>query len=128
MSTRGAELIEEPLTPELVAARYRELCEDPRFDHLQGKIEIDYWGRITMSPASNLHGVLQMRLGQRCAPLGGQAIAEASILTSLGVTVADVAWASAEFMRAHAGETPFGSAPELCIEIASPSDSRRALR
>lgn len=42
--------------------------------------------------------------------------------------VADVACASAEFMRAHGAETPFVSAPELCVEIASPSNSRKALR
>ena len=123
-----AEIIEQPLTPQALAARYRELCDDPRYALWQGKFEIDVWGGITMSPASNLHGVLQMRLGQRFAPLGGQAIAEASILTRLGVTVADVAWASTEFMHAHGTETPFTQAPEICIEMASPSNSRKALR
>ena len=30
-------------------------------------------------------------------------------------------------MAAHGDETPFTSAPELCIEIASPSNSRKEL-
>ena len=31
-------------------------------------------------------------------------------------------------MRAHGTETPLTQAPELCIEIASPSNSRKALQ
>ena len=122
------EVIEAPLTRDTLAARYRELCADPFFANLPGKIELDNWGRIFMSPASNYHGLLQIRLGQRLAPLGGQAFAEASLVTSIGLLVADVAWASAEFMRAHGYETPFTQAPELCIEIASPSNSLKELR
>lgn len=121
------ELIEAPLSPEALGARYRELCDDPRFANLPGKIELDVWGRIVMSPASNLHGMLQMRLGQRLATLGGQAFAEASVLTPSGVLVADVAWGSAEFLGTHGCETPFTRAPEICIEVVSPSDVRKAL-
>jgi Uma2 family endonuclease len=123
-----SEIIEEPLTRDALAARYRELCDDPRYAQLQGKFEIDFWGRIVMSPASNLHSMLQSRLSQRLLALAGQAFVEASILTRLGVTVADVAWASMEFMREHGTETPFTQAPDMCIEIASPSNSRKELR
>ena len=123
-----SELIEEPLTREALAERYRQLCADPRLANLQGKIELDLWGRILMSPASNYHGMLQITLGQRLASLGGKAIAEASVITSAGILVADVAWASEEFMRGHGTQTPFTQAPEICIEIASPSNSRKELR
>ena len=124
----NAEIIQAPLNDEALAARYRELCANPLLANLPGKIELDLWGRILMSPASNYHGVLQIRIGQRLAPLGGQAIAEASVVTSIGLLVADVAWASAEFMREHGTETPFTRGPELCIEIASPSNSVKELR
>jgi len=123
-----SEVIELPLTAEALGERFRELCADPRFGNLPGKLELDLWGRILMSPASNQHSVIQTRLARRLGALGGEPIVEASVMTSLGVLVADVAWASAEFMRAHAGETPFAQAPELCIEIASPSNSRNELR
>jgi len=122
------EVIEAPLSSEELAARYRALCEDPRFENLPGKIELDSWGRILMSPATNYHGMLQMRLGQRLAALGGQAFSEASVVTKAGLLVADVAWGSDEFMRAHGSETPFTRAPELCMEIASPSNSAKELR
>ena len=35
------EVIHQPLTPEALGIRYRDLCDDPRFANLQGKIEID---------------------------------------------------------------------------------------
>ena len=121
------ELIESPLSGEELAARYRALCEDPLYANVPGKIELDVWGRLLMSPPSNYHGAVQFRLGQRLAALGGQVFVEASVLTTAGVLVADIAWASAEFMRRHRFETPFPSAPELCIEVVSPSNSVKEL-
>ncbi|HLE65557.1 MAG TPA: Uma2 family endonuclease [Burkholderiales bacterium] len=121
------EVIDKPLTRDALGERYRGLCADPRFANLPGKIELDVWGRILMSPATNYHGMLQVRLGQRLASLGGQAFSEASVVTSIGLLVADLAWASPEFMRAHGTETPFTQAPALCIEIASPSNSLKEL-
>jgi len=107
--------------------RYRDLCEDRRFANLPGKIELDLWGRILMSPASNYHSAVQTALSARLGALGGRAFVEASVLTPTAVLVADVAWASADFMRAHGFETPFSRAPEVCVEVASPSNSRKEL-
>lgn len=121
------ELIETPLSSEELAVRYRGLCEDLRFANLPGKIELDVWGRILMSPASNYHSAVQTALSGKLAALGGRAFVEASVLTPTGVLVADVAWASDEFMRTHGFETPYTRAPELCVEVASPSNSRKEL-
>jgi len=126
--SQAPEVIQSPLSREELGLRYRRLCDDPRFENLPGKIELDPWGRILMSPASNYHGILQGRLCQRLAVLGGQALVEASVVTAAGLLVADVAWASEDFLRSHGQETPFTSAPELCIEVASPSNSARELR
>lgn len=123
-----AEVIEQPLTPEALGAMYRRLCDDPCFASIPGKIELDPWGRMVMRPASNYHGMVKFRLGQRLLALPGQAFSEASILTAAGLLVADDAWASPEFLSAHGTETPFTRAPELCNEIASPSSSRRGLQ
>ena len=127
------EVIEAPLSREELAVRYRSLCDDPRFENLPGKIELDSWGRILMSPASNYHALVQGRLCRRLAALGGESFVAASVLTSVGLFVPDVVWASAEFMRAPAGETPAGEtpytrAPEVCIEVASPANSVKELR
>ena len=51
------ELIERPLSSEELATRYRVLCEDPCLVNVPGKIELDVWGRILMTPASLYHGL-----------------------------------------------------------------------
>jgi len=121
------EVIEAPLSPEELGMRYRDLCNDLRFANIPGKLELDSWGRILMSPASNYHSALQTALAGKLSPLGGRAFVEASVLTTGGVLVADVAWASDAFLRRHGFETPYSHAPELCIEVASPSNSKKEL-
>ena len=106
---------------------YQRMCEDPYFANIPGKIELDMWGRIVMSPASTYHGMIQARLVERLAPLCGHTIVEAAIVTSVGLLVPDVAWASPQFMASHPGESPLTRAPELCIEVVSPSNSRKEL-
>ncbi len=122
------ELVEAPLSSEALAARYRALCDDPCYANVPGKIELDVWGRMVLSPASNYHSALQAVLVGKLAVLGGRGLVEASVITSAGVLVADVAWASEEFMRARGYETPYRRSPELCIEVVSPSNSRKELR
>jgi Uma2 family endonuclease len=122
------ELIEAPLTREELAIRYRDLCDDPRFSNVPGKIELDLWGRMVMSPASTYHAQVQGSLCQRLAVLGGVAFIEPPIVTPVGLYAPDLAWAGTDFVTARRGETPFMSAPPLCIEVISPSNSRRELR
>jgi len=119
------ELIEKPLSSEELGARYRAICEDPCYASVPGKIELDVWGRMLMSPASSYHSALQVNLATKLKELGGQAFVEVSILTSAGVLVPDVAWASAAFMSAHGFETPYRRALEVCVEVVSPSNSRK---
>ena len=122
------ELIEAPLTAQDLAMRYRDLCENPLYSNLPGKIELDLWGRMVMSPASTYHGQVQAALCQRLSVLGGVALIEVGIVTAAGLFAPDLAWASADFMRRHGNETPLRSAPELCIEVVSPSNSTKELR
>lgn len=53
-----------------------------------------------------------------------EVITECSIHTSGGVKVADVVWASAAFIAEFGYTTPYPKAPELCVEIVSPSNSK----
>lgn len=122
------ELIEAPLSAEELAVRYRDLCDDPRFSNVPGKIELDLWGRMVMSPASTYHAQVQGALSQRLAVLGGVTLIEAPVVTAVGLFAPDLAWASTDFMTAHRGETPLTSAPQLCIEVISSSNSRKEIR
>ena len=124
---RTQELIDKPLSSEELALRYRVLCEDPCYAKVPGKIELDLWGRMLMSPASFYHGLVQSRLCLKLAALGGETCIEAPIVTPMGLLVADLAWASPQFMSEHGGETPLMRAPELCIEVVSPSNSVKEL-
>lgn len=111
-------------TPEALVLRWDEVLKDPSLQDLPYKIELNAWGKVEMSPASNRHGRLQMALGTELSKQlpGGVCISECSILTRIGIRVPDVAWASAAFMAAQREQTPYGRAPEICIEIVSRSN------
>lgn len=111
--------------PETLARRWAEVLADPVLRDLPYKIELNAWGKIEMSPASNAHGRRQFRIGtelERLLP-DGEAMTEASILTEIGVRVPDAVWASRAFLATHGDETPFPRAPEICVEVLSPSNT-----
>jgi Uma2 family endonuclease len=114
-----------PTTALSLAQRWADIIEDPTLRDLPYKVELNAWGKIEMSPASNRHGRLQARTASELSRQmpEGEAITEASVLTDIGVRVPDVVWASASFLKEHGEETPFSRAPEICIEIVSPSNS-----
>ena len=122
------EVIEKPLSTEELAMRYRAMCEDPGLTNVPGKLELDVWGRMVMSPPGTYHSMVQGRLCQRLGALGGQVFGETPIATGLGLFVADAAWGSDEFINSHRRESPFMSAPEICIEVVSPSNSVKELQ
>ncbi len=109
--------------------QWSEVIADPSLQDLPYKIELNKWGIIEMSPASNWHAMTQ---GDLVGLLRGffqfgRVFVECSIQTTDGVRVPDVAWCSDAFVAAHGEETPFSSAPELCIEVVSPSNSRHEM-
>jgi Uma2 family endonuclease len=93
------------------------------------KIELNEYGKIEMSPASNRHGRLQVQLSFlfREQNQQGEIYLECSIDTRKGVKVADVAWSSPEFFAEYGEMTPLPVAPEICVEILSPSNSEREM-
>lgn len=105
---------------------WAEVIDHPLLKDLPFKIELTKFGKILMSPASNQHGRIQGRmainLGNKLPD--GEVISECSIQTSEGVKVADIAWASELFIQTFAYTTPYPKAPEICIEIVSPSNSK----
>lgn len=102
------------------------VISNPLLQNLPFKIELNKWGKILMSPASNSNGYIQFEIGTtiKDGKKGcGKVIMECSVQTSQGVKVADVAWASDEFFSRYGYETPYKRAPEICVEIMSPSNS-----
>jgi len=105
--------------------QWSDVINDPSLRDLPYKIELDAQGRIVMSPASNRHGIQQAKLVRLLARMlaDGEIATECSIGTHAGVKVANVVWMSPKFLRQHGDTTPYPQAPELCVEILSPSNS-----
>ncbi len=106
-----------------------DVIENPLLKDLPFKIELNKWGKILKSPASIHHGNLQFKVGDiiNRAKHNGEIIMECSIITLEGVKVADVAWASDEFITLHGFNTPYEASPEICVEIISPSNSKKEM-
>ena len=103
---------------------WEEVCADPYLQGLPYKIELNKWGNIEMSPARNRHGEYQLRIGHllELKMSGGIAQTECGVRTSENVKVPDVVWVSLSHRRATPHEFAYEVAPEICVEIMSPSN------
>lgn len=112
-------------TPEFLIARWDELCRDPSLEDLPYKIELNAWGKVEMSPPAGVgHARLQAAVAAQLTQQlpDGVTLTECPVLTGIGVRVPDVAWASTEFRKRHKASSPLPRAPEICVEIVSPSN------
>ncbi len=112
-------------THEALALRWAELCSDTTLHDLPYKFELNAYGVIEMSPTSTRHaryqGAVTTALARQLP--AGTVFTECPIATDEGVRVPDVAWATPEFVARHGDATPLPEAPEICVEIRSPSNS-----
>ena len=120
----------EAFAPAELVLRWAGVLEDPTLRNLPYRIELNKWGHIEMTPpasprhmsiASSLVRLLEDRLGSK-------AFTECAIVTSGGLRVADVVWCSTAFLARHVRiweewAAAFEEAPELCIEVMSPSNT-----
>ena len=106
-----------------------DVINNPFLKDLPFKIETNQFGQILMSPASNLHGSIQFDVGKNIdrKKKNGEVMVECSISTSDGVKVADVVWASDEFIAEYRKVTPYPKAPEICVEVVSPSNTKQEI-
>ncbi len=70
---------------------WQSVCADPALRDLPYKIELNEYGNIVMSPASNRHGMIQMALGIRISGMtgSGKIIAECAVRTDRRVSGPD---------------------------------------
>jgi Uma2 family endonuclease len=108
--------------------QWADVLNDKSLSNLPYKIELNEYGQIVMSPASNQHGFLQAEIAFFLRlQKNGKVITECSIDTPKGVKVADVVWGTNEFFSKYGLATPYFFAPEICIEIISPSNSAQEI-
>ncbi len=101
---------------------WTEVCENKALQDLPFKIELNEWGHITMRPASNKHGHIQVLIvftlmQQKTA---GRVLTECSVQTSQGVKVADVAWGSDDFFAATGWIRPISKRRNYASKSAHP--------
>jgi Uma2 family endonuclease len=104
--------------------QWQDVIADPCLNDLPYKIELNQLGRIEMSPTSFIHSAFQAEIAKQLGvQLGGRVFTELAIQTTHGVKVPDVAWATDDYFQQHLHTKKAVSAPELCIEILSPSNT-----
>lgn len=109
--------------------QWQDVLADKSLRDLPYKIELNEYGHIEMSPASFTHSYLQGTLAFLLrTQLGGKIFTELAIVTDKGVKVPDVAWGSDDYFQRHKNDIAATAAPEICIEIISPSNSKREMK
>jgi len=106
--------------------RWREVLADPFLAKLPHRIETDRHGHIVMSPPPAFsHGRRQAKIAGLMLKLmpDGQAVTECPLSTSDGVKAIDVAWISPAREENASEPVVLERAPEICVEIISPSNT-----
>ena len=110
--------------------RWEELCADSTLADLDFRIETDRNGNTIMTPPPGFdHGDFQFSIGTilRQQLQSGKVVTECPISTSEGVKAADVAWISSERIARSKKNNILTIAPEICVEVISPSNSKREI-
>ncbi len=109
---------------------WEEVCRDPILHNLPYKIELNQWGQIIMSPASIRHIAFQKRISDLIDSVSekGETLQEFPIKTSENVKVADVVWISDMLFRQVIDESASPVAPEICVEVMSPGNSKAQMQ
>lgn len=91
------------------------------------RVETDRYGHLVLSPwAVARHGIYQsevVSLFGKFLP-DGRSITECPVSTSDGVKLVDAAWMSRERFAPMREFNVFDRAPEICVEVLSPSNTR----
>jgi Uma2 family endonuclease len=109
--------------------RWEEIQADPYLAKLPHRIETDRYGNIVMStPPAMPHGVKQAEIARLLGTLLPEAIVatECPMSTADGVKATDVASLTAD-RQAEVSRTCLTVAPEICVEIMSPSNTKQEL-
>ena len=109
--------------------RWSQIVADPYWQSIQGRVESDALGQvIVMPPPGFPHSRRQGRvLRHLTSLLGKHSYPEIPLLTRDGVKGLDAGWFSAERFASVADQDPCEIAPEICVEIRSPSNTRAEL-
>ena len=108
---------------------WEQVCADPNLQDLPYKVELNEWGQIVMTPTSIRHVVFQDRITDLLKSFleGGETLQEFPVKTSENVKVPDVIWISKELFDQVKDKVSSPIAPELCVEVMSPSNTKEQM-
>ncbi len=115
---------------DLFPRTWDEVCNNPLLAELPYRVEINRQGNLEMSPHYRIHALYQKAIVKLLDRLlkGGFAYTECPIKAPNSNPVADVVWTSDERDAAEShSEAACRVAPEICVEVRSPSDSQREM-
>ncbi len=127
-SASGLEDVEDQTAFNLAA--WAKVIADPELAKYPFRIETDRYGNPVMLPPPDYgHAKKQSRIGSLLDRLlhHGFTASECPIATSAGVKAVDAAWISQERDAAQADQLCLTRAPEICVEVLSPSNTRREM-
>ncbi len=114
--------------------RWTQLRTDPlivqELAKFEGRVETNRHGHIIMYPPPGFsHGGYQFEIGRLLTSLlpEGLVTTECPISTADGVKGADVIWISRARRAATHRKNCLTKAPEICVEVLSPDNSRREM-
>jgi Uma2 family endonuclease len=126
-----AELMDPENQTALNLAVWEKVLADHFLAGLPYRVETDRYGQIVMSPPpAPEHGEEQAEISSQLKKLlpEGHVITECPVSTAEGVKGVDVIWISKSRRRTQRGRVCFTQAPEICVEVISPGNTRRELR
>ena len=105
---------------------WEQVCADKSLTDLPYKIELNQWGQIVMSPTDYQHSSFQGEIIHWLNQLlpHGRAIPECAVETVEKTKVADAVWLSPQRQEQVRGHASCPIAPEICVEILSPSNPK----
>ncbi len=115
-----------PVPRDDLLRRWQSLAADPDSpDHF----ELDQFGALilTPKPTTGHQRVASAIVRILTAQLGGEAVADVSVLTDRGIRAPDVVWMPTERWTACKGQSPLETVPDVCVEVLSPSNTRQEI-
>lgn len=110
--------------------RWAAVHDDPEWRRWPGRVETDRHGNVVMSPPAGFdHASYGFNIGVILRSLlkDGRALTDCPISTTDGMRVADTVWISRERREKFARRLGLTAAPEICVEVLSPSNTLREM-
>ena len=106
--------------------RWQQLADNRVVAAIPCKVELNEKGAIEVSPPTVRHAFIQAFVTRELARQRpeGTTLTECTVETDIGMRVPDVVWVSRELLQQHWNASAFNVAPELCVEVLSPTNTR----